>query len=154
LKERVAGLEERVRGGEMIMDGRVVGSHEGYPFFTVGQRRGLGVAFGEPVYVTTVDAGRNRVELGRADGLLARGLIASQVNLIKHADLSPGLRVVARIRYKDGGASALARTLEDGSLEVVFDEPKRAITPGQSVVLYEGDDVVGGGVIDRSLGAA
>ncbi len=152
LKERVPGLEDRVRGGEMIMDGNVVGSHEGYPFFTVGQRRGLGRAFGEPVYVTAVDAERNRVELGRAEQLLARGLVASQVNLIKYNDLDAGLRVHARIRYKDRGGDALARTCKDGTLEVVFDEPRRAVTPGQSVVLYEGNDVVGGGVIDRSLG--
>ncbi len=151
LKERLPDLEERVQGGELRLDGQTIGSHKGYPFYTIGQRKGLGVATGEPLYVTGIDARANRVELGREKDLLSRGLIARDVNLIKYPDCHVPMRVMAKVRYKDEGAAASARTLDDGRLEVLYDAPRRAITPGQSVVLYEEDDVVGGGVIDDIL---
>ncbi len=151
LKERLPDLEERVQGGELRLDGRTIGSHKGYPFYTIGQRKGLGVATGEPLYVTGIDANTNSVELGREKDLLARGLIARDVNMIKYSDFRVPMHVMAKVRYKDEGAAARARTCDDGRLEVLYDEPRRAITPGQSVVLYEGDDVVGGGVIDDIL---
>ncbi len=151
LKERVPGLAEKVGGGEMVMDGEVMGRHQGYPFYTVGQRRGLGVAVGEPVYVTGIDAVNNRIELGRDPALFHRGLIARDVNMQKQGDEREPLKVTACIRYKDAGGAATATPLEDGRLRVEFDAPRRAITPGQSVVLYQGDDVVGGGVIDEVL---
>ncbi len=152
LKEQVPDLERRVAGGEIVQDGKVVGQHRGYPFFTIGQRKGMGVGFGEKVYVTGIDHVNNRVEIGTDADLYHPGLVAERVNLMKYERLHDGLQCVARIRYKDGGGSAIARTLDDGALEVMFDEPRRAITPGQSVVLYEGDDLVGGGVI-RSVTA-
>ena len=148
LKEAVPGLEAKVQGGSLMMDGEVVGTHRGYPFFTIGQRRGLGFAAGEPVFVKSIDPASNRVELGRDADLYANGLRASHVNMIRYADCREPRRVLARIRYLDKGGAATAATLDDGRLEVRFDEPRRSITPGQSVVLYEGDDVVGGGIID------
>ena len=147
LRDRVDGLEERVDGGEIVQDGRVIGRHDGYPFYTVGQRKGLGIAAPEPLYVIDLDASSNRVEVGTVDQLMHSGLRADRVNLIKWENLDTPRRLVAKIRYKDEGAPALCRTLPDGTLEVRFDEPRRAITRGQSVVLYDGDDVVGGGVI-------
>ena len=81
---------------------------------------------------------------------MRQGLRASNVNMIRYADCREPRRVQARIRYLDKGGAATATSLEDGRLEVRFDEPRRAITPGQSVVLYEGDDVVGGGIIDEA----
>ena len=154
LKERVPSLEKAVSGGEMVRDGHVIGRHEGYPFYTIGQRRGLGVAMGEPVYVTGIDAGSNRVSLGTERELYAGALIARDVNLIKYPVVTDGLRVHAKIRYKDEGGAASLRNLPEGRLEVRFDVPKRAVTPGQSVVFFEGDDVVGGGIIDEALSAA
>jgi len=151
LKHRIPDLEHKVDGGSLVMDGAEVGKHRGYPFFTIGQRRGLGYAAGEPVFVTRIDPASNRVELGREQDLRSGGLIASHVNMIKVAALPPASRVVARIRYQDPGGAAYAMTLPDGRLEVRFDEPRRAITPGQSVVLYDADDVVGGGIIDEAL---
>lgn len=151
LKERLPDLEHRVEGGELQFEGKTIGMHKGYPFFTIGQRKGLGVAVGEPLYVTRIDAAANRVELGREEDLLARGLVARSINLIKHPAIPDPIRVTAKVRYKDGGAPGTARTIEGGRLEVQFDDRRRAITPGQSVVLYEGDDVVGGGVIDEIL---
>ena len=150
LKEQVPGLEERVREGGLMMDGTKVGTHRGYPFFTIGQRRGIGYAAGEPVFVTRIDPRENLVELGPDAALYATGLRASHVNMIRYADCREPRRIHARIRYLDKGGAATATTLEDGRLEVRFDEPRRAITPGQSVVLYEGDDVVGGGIIDEA----
>jgi tRNA-specific 2-thiouridylase len=148
LKERDPGLEGRVAGGEVVLDGNVIGSHRGYPFFTIGQRKGLGVAAGEPVYVTAIDAAKNRITLGRGDELLHRELLGRDVNFIKYGVLDGPLRVHARIRYLDGGGDATLFSHGEGGIRVLFDEPRRAITPGQSVVMYEGDDVVGGAVID------
>jgi tRNA-specific 2-thiouridylase len=138
--------------GEMMMDGRVVGKHRGFPFYTIGQRRGLGVAVGAPLYVTGIDHRRNRIELGSEERLYRTSLVAGHVNLIKYASLEAPVEVRARVRYRDEGGEATARSLNDGRLAVVFKEPRRAITPGQSVVLYEGEDLVGGGIIDEVTG--
>jgi tRNA-specific 2-thiouridylase len=148
LKERVPGLGERVSGGDVVMDGKVVGSHRGYPFYTIGQRKGLGVAGGEPLYVTGIDPGSNRIEIGTKDRLFHGSLTARSVNMVKYADCRTPRDVDARIRYKDQGGAARAVQADDGRLRVDFLEKRRAITPGQSVVLYEADDVVGGGIID------
>ena len=151
LKEQRPDLEATVKDGEIVMDGQVVGRHRGFPFYTVGQRKGLGVARPEPLYVTGIDAGTNRIEIGTVEKLYHRGLIARSVNLIKYADIRVPLRVNARIRYKDGGGEAAIHACEDGRMKVMFDDKRRAITKGQSVVFYEGDDIVGGGVIDEVL---
>ena len=147
LKENVEGLEDRVSNGEITRDGEVIGHHAGFPFYTVGQRRGIGVSSNDPLYVINIDANTNRVEVGTNEQLMHRGLRASNANMIKYPDLATPRRLSVKIRYKDDGAEALCRTLANGDLEMVFDEPRRAITRGQSVVMYEGDDVVGGGVI-------
>jgi tRNA-uridine 2-sulfurtransferase len=151
LKERIPGLAARVDGGDMILDGKVVGKHKGTPFYTIGQRKGLGTAFGEPIYVTGIDGAANRVRIGRDAELYRRKLLGGELNLIKYADCRETLRVHARIRYKDDGGPATIRSTDGGGVVVTFDEPRRAITPGQSVVFYEGDDVVGGAVIEAVL---
>ncbi len=151
LKERVPGLESSVQNGEIVLDGQVVGRHRGFPFYTVGQRKGLGVARPSPLYVTAIDAEKNRIEVGEEDRLYHRGLVARNVNLIKYSGIREPMRVDARIRYKDGGGKAEICACNDGRMRVVFDEKRRAITKGQSVVFYEGDDVVGGGIIDEVL---
>jgi tRNA-specific 2-thiouridylase len=149
LKENVEGLEERVDGGEIVRDGEVIGKHHGFPFYTVGQRKGLGLSSPEPLYVIDIDPEANRIEVGGAGDLLHRGLRAGRCNMIRDVALPAPTRLTAKIRYKDEGAPALCRTLPDGTLEVLFEEPRRAITRGQSVVLYDGDDVVGGGIISE-----
>lgn len=148
LKERVEGLEEEVAGGKFVTsDGRVVGEHEGYPFYTIGQRRGLGLALGYPVYVTDIDPDTNRITVGRREELLRQTLVARQINLIKHERLVGERPVEAKIRYNDAGAPGLAWQ-DDDALHVAFARPRRAVTPGQSVVIYEGEDVLGGGWIE------
>jgi tRNA-specific 2-thiouridylase len=148
LKERMPELED-LGGGDIMKDGEVVGKHRGFPFYTIGQRRGVGVATGEPVYVTKIDHKNNVIEIGSEDKLRRQALIAREVNLIKVNTLDGGVRVRAKIRYKDEGSPATVYHVTDGTVKVVFDDPRRAITPGQSVVFYDGDDVVGGGVIDK-----
>jgi tRNA-specific 2-thiouridylase len=148
LKERMPELED-LGGGDIVKDGEVVGKHRGFPFYTIGQRRGVGVATGEPVYVTKIDHKNNVIQVGAEDELLHRALLARDVNLIKVNTLDGGLRVSAKIRYKDEGSPATVYHVNDGTVKVVFDDPRRAITPGQSVVFYDGDDVVGGGIIDK-----
>jgi len=150
LKERIPELG-KLEGGEVVMGNQVVGKHRGFPFYTIGQRRGIGVAAGQPVYVTKIHYENNIIEVGTQDKLMHRALLARDVNLIKADTLNGGLRVTARIRYKDEGSPATVYYVADGVVEVVFDEPKRAITPGQSVVFYDGDDVVGGGVIEKTI---
>jgi tRNA-specific 2-thiouridylase len=151
LKERVPGLGQKVTGGEIVQEGRVVGQHRGFPFYTIGQRRGIGVATGEPIYVTGIDPKRNQIRIGSEKELYHTGLVARSVNMMKYERCPAGLRVNVRIRYKDDGGMATAEQLPDGQLRIIFDEARRAITPGQSAVLYEGDDLVGGGVIDQVL---
>ena len=148
LKQRVPGLGEEVGGGAFVLsDGTVIGRHEGYPFYTIGQRHGLGLALGAPVYVTHIDAETNTITVGPREDLLKQTCTARQLNMIKYGDLREERTAVAKIRYKDEGAPALVQQVEDDMLNISFPEPRRAITPGQSVVLYEGEDVLAGGWI-------
>lgn len=148
LKERVDGLEEAVAGGPFVLaDGTEVGRHEGYPFYTVGQRRGLGLSMGEPVYVTAIDAETNTVTVGPREALMQQTLTARQVNMVKYEALAEERSAVGAIRYNDPGAPCLVEQTDADELLVHFATPRRAIAPGQSVVLYEDDDVLGGGWI-------
>jgi tRNA-specific 2-thiouridylase len=151
LKERLPDLEARVAGGEIVRNGEVVGKHRGFPFYTVGQRKGVGIATGDPVYVTGIDPGNNRILIGPGEELMKKAMIVRDVNLLKYAACDAPRRVDVKIRYKDGGGRATMSPLADGRIRVDFELPRRAITPGQSAVFYEGDDVVGGGVIDDVL---
>lgn len=148
LRDRVDGLGERVAGGPIVLaDGTTVGTHDGYPFYTVGQRRGLDVALGERVYVTHIDPATNTLTVGPKEDLMRQTLTAREVNFVKTPSLPEERAVWAAIRYNDDGAPALAWQADDGALTVAFADPRRAITPGQSVVLYDGDDLLAGGWI-------
>ncbi|NTW49275.1 MAG: tRNA 2-thiouridine(34) synthase MnmA, partial [Chlorobiales bacterium] len=149
LKDAVPNLEKAVQGGKILsQSGEVLGEHRGYPFYTIGQRRGLGITTPEPVYVTKIDAQNNTIVVGQNDDLLHAGLIASGLNWIAFEDLKEEIRCEAKIRYKDTPEPCTVKPLGNGMVEVIFDTPKRAITPGQAVVFYEGEDVLGGGFID------
>ncbi len=149
LKRRIDGLEEKVDGGNFTMEatGEVVGRHHGYPFYTIGQRRGLDLSFGEPVYVTRIDAATNTVFVGAKGELEGKTLTARQINFGKVVGFASETRASGQIRYKDPGAACLVRQTAEDELEVVFEEPRTAITLGQSLVLYDGDDVLAGGWI-------
>jgi tRNA-uridine 2-sulfurtransferase len=153
LKRRVDGLEERVDGGDFVnTQGQVIGKHKGYPFYTVGQRKGLGVAFGQPMFVTEIRPETNTVVLGVEEELIRNGITVGGVNLMKYASLpEDGLEAVAKIRYKDNGAFSRIRQIGADKVQVEFYANVKGVAPGQSAVFYEGDDLVGGGIIHGSV---
>ena len=128
-------------------EGHVLGRHKGIVHYTVGQRKGLGIAADAPLYVKQIDAASNRVVLSGNESLFSRELTANDFNWIAY-DVPPReLRASARVRYHQREQAATVTVLGDGRVHLVFDEPQRAITPGQAVVLYDGDTVLGGGTI-------
>jgi tRNA-specific 2-thiouridylase len=141
--------EERTAGEIVTTDGRTLGRHEGVHHFTVGQRKGLGIATGEPLYVIATDAESQRVTVGGPDDLLCRGFFANRVNWISIAGVSGPVRAQVKIRNRHAAAAATLHPAGDVErVEVVFDEPQRAVTPGQGAVFYDGDLVLGGGWIE------
>ncbi|MDR0851182.1 MAG: tRNA 2-thiouridine(34) synthase MnmA [Clostridiales Family XIII bacterium] len=135
-------------GNFIDAEGSIIGKHDGILHYTIGQRKGLGGTWGAPVYVTEIRPETNEVVLGKDENLFKTVLTASDINLISVTDLRKSMRVTAKIRYNHMAAPAVARQLGKDRIEVVFDEPQRAITKGQAVVLYEEDVVVGGGSIE------
>ena len=152
LKRRVNGLETEVAGGEFIMeDGTVVGQHEGYPFYTIGQRKGLGVALGFPAYVTRIEKEKNRVILGNYNDLAKNGMTVGKLNMGKYANLwQLPTETITKVRYNDAGTSAIIEQVDD-KMQVHFKAGVNAIAPGQAAVFYEGNDVIGGGWIEKSF---
>lgn len=152
LKRRVEGLEKQVEGGEFVLqDGTVVGYHAGYPFYTVGQRKGLGVTLGYPVYVTEIQAAKNRVVLGTFDELARDGMYVHKLNMVKYADLQgQKLATTTKVRYNDQGTPAVIEQ-EGDMMKVFLGKGVHAIAPGQAAVFYEEDDVIGGGWIKASF---
>ena len=149
LKRNDPGLEARVEGGNFVLaDGKIVGKHQGYPFYTIGQRRGLDIAFGHPMYVTKIIPETNTVVLGTADELKEKSMRVEGLNFIKHENWSDDFESTVKIRYKDPGT--LAKVLPDAEGCIVnFSHDVSGIAPGQSAVFYDGDDVLGGGIIKR-----
>jgi tRNA-uridine 2-sulfurtransferase len=149
LKKKVEGLEDKVSGGAFVdKHGRILGAHKGYPFYTIGQRKGLDIAFGKPVYVTEIRPHSNEVVLGSETDLEQNEMIVSRLNWMKYDTITPGMEATTKIRYKDKGS--LSNLYPDGqSVRVRFYENAKSIAPGQSAVFYEGDDVIGGGIIQQ-----
>jgi len=149
LKRRVDGLEEKVTGGWFVdKSGKKLGQHKGYPFYTVGQRKGLEIAFGKPAYVTAIDPDTNTVVLGDENDLEQNEMLVTKINWGKYYGVTDGMEAITKIRYKDKGA--LSNLYSEGNdLKIKFYENVKSIAPGQSAVFYEGDDVIGGGVIQR-----
>jgi len=140
---------EALPGRGEIVDaaGRVLGSHAGIHHFTIGQRRGLGIAAQRPLFVTRIDAQHNRVVVGEAPALLAPGARVERVRWVAGGAPEAGSRAQVRIRHGHGGSQARLWPLSPSALRVDFDEPVRAVTPGQAAVFYQGDLVLGGGWI-------
>lgn len=128
--------------------GNVLGRHRGLPAYTIGQRRGLGVSGGRPLYVCRKDAASNTVVLSDNADLFSDRLTARDINLIDRDGIDEPFRCTAKIRYSHGAASCTVTQTDSDELTVVFDEPQRAVTAGQAVVLYDGDTVIGGGTIE------
>lgn len=158
-----AGLVQRrspqtFRTGELVTTtGVVVGQHEGHQHFTIGQRKGVGLAFGYPIYVVDIDPTENKVILGDKDALMKRSLIAHQINILSDGvksavpDSAPtGIPCTAKIRYNHQPQPATLYVTAKDEIKVTFDQPQSAVTPGQAVVLFDGDIVLGGGWIDSA----
>lgn len=146
----VMGLESKT-GDFIDSDGKKIGTHQGIINYTVGQRKGLGQTFGKPVYVLSKDKESNTVMLGSNEELFAEGMIVDDINLISVSELKEPMRVTAKARYSMKEVGATIYPIEKTQIKVQFDEKQRAITPGQAAVFYNGDYVVGGGKIVKSL---
>ena len=147
LRNKVEGLEAKVDGGNfMLNDGTIVGKHKGYPFYTIGQRKGLGVAFGHPMYVTRILPESNTVMLGTEDELERASAQVRNLNLVKYESINEPLEVITKIRYKDAGSLSTI-VQKDGLMNVNFHHKASGIAPGQSAVFYEGNDLLGGGFL-------
>jgi tRNA-specific 2-thiouridylase len=144
--------EGEINEGDIVNKaGKVLGRHRGIIYYTVGQRKGLGIAAPNPLYVSEIDVENNRIIVSDQSEIMAKGLIAKDINLISVGNLDKPVRVEVKIRVQHKAAPALLSGLGSGRAEVIFDEPQLAITPGQSAVFYYGDIVLGGGVIEKSL---
>jgi len=154
----ITGTVGETRGsapGAFVDDqGRVLGTHRGIVHYTIGQRKGLGIAAGSRLYVVAIDPAANTVRLGPREALERSGLVTARVNWLLPAPPVSGTRAHVRIRYNHAGAAASLWPREDGTVEVRFDEPQLAVTPGQLAVMYVGERCLGGGEIDRSLVAS
>jgi tRNA-uridine 2-sulfurtransferase len=142
---------ERLPGSGEIMStsGDVVGEHAGIHHYTIGQRRGIGISSAQPLYVTEIDSANNRIVVGNQEELLRDEFTAAGVNWIAFAHPDEPVRAEVRVRYRHTAEPATISPLPDARVHVKFDEPQRAITPGQATVFYRGDEVVGGGWIVR-----
>jgi tRNA-specific 2-thiouridylase len=152
LKRRVEGLEEKVAGGNFVdKAGNILGQHEGYPFYTIGQRKGLGIALGQPMYVNEIRPETNTVVLGDIKDLLRNGMTVGKLNWQKYESAPYGMDVTAQIRYNDRGTMSKILPFDDERVSVEFLANVKGVAPGQSAVFYEGDDIIGGGIIQGSL---
>lgn len=134
-------------GNFVDVNGNVLGRHKGVIRYTIGQRKGLGIAFNEPIYVKEINVEDNTVTLARDNELYSSELIANNINLISVDRITEPMKVMAKVRYRHDPAAAVVTQISDDKIKVEFMEPQRAITKGQAVVLYQDDVVVGGGTI-------
>jgi len=147
LKRRVNGLEEKVKGGNFVsVDGDVVGTHDGYPFYTIGQRK-LGVSLGnDPTYVVGINPESNIVVVGTKEDLKKQEMYVRNINYIKYPKIEDGMQCLVKVRYKHKGEMA-SITNAGENLKVLFHQKVEGIAPGQSAAIYEGDDLIAGGFI-------
>ena len=138
-------------GNYLDLSGNILGTHKGAVCYTIGQRKGLGIALGAPAYVCSKDMQANTVTLGPNEALFSRGLVADHWNWFPFPVLEKPLHVTAKTRHSQHEQSAVVYPGENGTATVLFDNPQRAVTPGQAVVLYDGDLVVGGGTIREAI---
>jgi tRNA-specific 2-thiouridylase len=149
LKHKDPLLEARVNGGNFIdRTGKVLGQHKGYPFYTIGQRKGLVIAFGTPAFVLEIIPETNTVVLGSQEELQEQQMYVRSFNLSKYASIDQAPDLLTKIRYKDAGTMSSIIQVGD-LLKVTFHKPVQGLAPGQSAVFYDGDDLVGGGFIMR-----
>lgn len=149
LKEH--GTKEIKSGDFVDRDGKIIGKHDGIINYTIGQRKGLGLALGKPAYVTEINAEKNIVIIGSNEDVFKKGLIANDVNIILYDKIQDGELVEVKVRYNAKPKLAKVYNCENGCLKIIFEEKERAVTPGQSVVMYKDGYVVGGGIIQEAF---
>ncbi len=147
--QREAGIKEKP-GDFVDLQGNILGRHRGISHYTVGQRKGLGIAFGEPRFVVAIRPERNEVVLGQSRDVFTDRVCAEDLNFMAVDSLEPGRRVLAKIRYSHAAANATVEECSRDRLSLLFDEPVRAVTPGQAVVLYEQENILAAGTIIAS----
>ena len=140
------------RGAFVLSSGQVIGEHDGYARFTIGQRRGLPGGFKEPMFVVAINPERREVVIGPRDELLGQGLVARELNLLTADQVAVGGQLSVQVRHRSRPVAGTVIRLEGEEIELALEEPIAAITPGQSAVLYDGDRVLGGGIIERASG--
>ena len=151
LRDKQPELIKSLKGGKFVdTEGNIVGEHDGYPFYTIGQRRGLNLPMGKPVYVTHINPYTNTITIGEKNDLISSTLIAREINLIKYDQIPNGsMEIIGAIRYNDEGALGTITQTDDDEIKVHFPAGREAITPGQAVVCYDNNDVVAGGWIKK-----
>ena len=148
IREKIKDIEKLAPKGDIIYNGKKIGKHKGIPFYTIGQRKGLGVALCKPVYVSKIDAKENVIYLSDKEGLLEKKLIAREANYVSVETLKPNDMVICKIRYSDNGSLAKVIKSDEVSFELEFLEPKSAITPGQTAAVYDEQGyLLAGGII-------
>jgi tRNA-specific 2-thiouridylase len=149
LNNKVPGLAQQVAGGNFVLqDGTILGQHKGYPFYTVGQRKGLEIALGEPMFVLDIQPDKNEVVLGKIGELQKQEAIVRGFNLVKYENILTPIDSLTKIRYKDKGTMS-SIVQEADYMKVDFYSPVSGLAPGQSAVFYEGNDLIGGGIISK-----
>ncbi len=152
LTENVQDINQKIGEGPFVdAQGHKIGTHKGYPFYTIGQRKGLKVAVGHPLYVKHIHAETNTIVLCKKEELLSSEMHVKNINMIKYDTLpAEGLRALIKVRYKDKGMTGMLIPQGADTVKVLFDKPVSAVTPGQSAVFYEKDDLIGGGIIEKN----
>ena len=147
LNHKVDGLSEKYDNGDFFStDGKFLGKHKGFPFYTIGQRKGLNIATGTPLYVLEIKPDTNTIILGHKEDLIRKEMYVGKINMIKYDNITEKTNILTKIRYKDKGALSNLK-MEGDKIKVDFLSEVNAVAPGQSAVFYENDDVVGGGII-------
>lgn len=144
---RIPEIKEKLKDGDLIYKGEIVGKHKGYPYYTIGQRKGLQVALGKPVYVSKIDAENNVIVLDDEESLFSYDFKINNINLLAVEKIDNPLNVIIKVRYKDPGTPALIEQTSNDEITVKLSSPKKSITPGQSAVFYSDTYLIGGGII-------
>lgn len=143
-------IQDTIKPGKFIdKEGKILGEHQGIPFYTIGQRKGLGVSLNKPRYVIEINSHQNTITLGDDKDLYKDKLLVKDLNFIPSDKISHSIKVEVKIRYNSKKFSAIISSYGKDKVLINFDEPQRAITPGQSAVFYQGDIVIGGGIIEK-----
>lgn len=141
-------ISDKNMEGDIVFRGKIVGKHRGYPFYTIGQRRGLNLSLGFPVYVKRIDAKNNIIYVDNVEGLFSNEFLVGNLNFLSVSNLVSPTEVIVKVRYKDSGTPAIIEQIEENLIKVFLKTPKKSITPGQSAVFYNGSDILCGGIIN------